>query len=240
MNAGPIPAPGPMRWLFPNGVIDARPTFTPNTFRNWRREVECRRAAQVVANQTQLISKIGTVSPLNIRMEVLSYLESTESNIDSLSLDMFAQALNVRYGETDSARAWTWLSSFTEFDRRNTENSKDSWVRFGRFAASLNSRGLNLSDPTISHRATHDVRIREEELPILMAALGTFPNPTSITPLRELPIKMYEARRVETDSSEVYHEQNVANYDEKSDPHERQWGRGSVPNEGGQGRETSK
>ena len=60
------------------------------------------------ANQTQLLSKIDTAFPLNSRMEVLSDLGSAESNLESRSVDAVVQILNVRYGKTDSGRAWTW------------------------------------------------------------------------------------------------------------------------------------
>ena len=50
-------------------------------------------------------------------MEVLTYLEGTEVNPESRSLDTVKQMMNARYGKTDSERAWSWLSSFTEFKR---------------------------------------------------------------------------------------------------------------------------
>ena len=128
MNSGPIPAPGLLQWLLPNGMIDACPVFTPNTYQNWRRDTKLWRIAQVGASPTQLISKIVTALPLNVRMEIMTYLESTESNIESRSSDAVLRILNVRFGKTDSERAWSWLSSFTEFKRGNGENYGD----FGR------------------------------------------------------------------------------------------------------------
>ena len=65
----------------------------------------------------QLISKIVTALPLNIRMEVLSYLESTDGDIESRSVEAVLQILNVRYGKTDYERARAWLSPFDEHRR---------------------------------------------------------------------------------------------------------------------------
>ena len=126
LNQGGIPSPVPMHWLLPNGMIDACPVFTPNTYQNWRIEAKLRRTAQVGAGQTQLISKIATALPLNIRMEALAYLESTESNIDSRSVNAVLQILNARYGKTDPERAWDRLSSFAEFKRGSGEITKIS------------------------------------------------------------------------------------------------------------------
>ena len=91
--------PGPTQWLLPNGMIDACPSFDPNTFQNWVREVKLWKSAQVGANQTQLISKIVTVLPMNMRMEVLGYLENTESKSETRSVETVIQMLNSRYGK---------------------------------------------------------------------------------------------------------------------------------------------
>ena len=217
---GMNPVPGPMQWLLPNGMIDSCPGFTPNTFQNWLREVKLWKAAQVGANPTQLISKIVTVLPLNIRMEVLAYLESTESNSESRSVDTVIQMLNTRYGKTDSERAWSWLSSFTEFKRESAENFKDFWTRFTRCTTRLNAHGMNLSESIIFHRAIQALRLPEGQLPILLATLETFPNPTSVTSLRELSIKMYETHKSKIDPSEVFTTGNTENGEEHSESEE--------------------
>ena len=211
-----------MQWLLPNGMIDACPGFAPNTFQNWLREVKLWKAAQVGANPTQLISKIVTVLPLNIRMEVLAYLESTESNSESRSVDTVIQMLNTRYGETDSERARSWLSSssFTEFKRENAENFKDFRTRFARCTTRLNAHGMNLSGSIIFHRAIQAIRVPEGQLPILLATLETFPNPTSVTSLRELSIKMYETHKSKPDSSEVFMAKNIESDEENSESEE--------------------
>ena len=192
MNRGSIPAPGPIQWLLPNDMIDACPVFTPNTYQNWRREAKLRKMAQVGGNQTQLISKIVTALPLNSRMGALSYLESAASNPESLSAAAVMQISNDRYGKTDSERAWAWLSSFAEFKRENAENYKDRWARFARCAESSNARGMDLAESIIPHRPIQAMGLPGGKLPILLAALETSPNPTSITTLMELSIKMYE------------------------------------------------
>ena len=104
--------------------------------------------------------------PLNTLMEVLSYLESDESNIDSRSADSVMQISNTGYGETDSERAWALLASFAEFKRENAENYKDIGSRFTRCATRLNAHGVNLGDPVVAHRAIQAMRITEGGIPI--------------------------------------------------------------------------
>ena len=87
VNSGSVPMPTPLQWFLPNGMTDACPVITPNTYQNWCRGIKLWRISQVGASQTQLISKIATSLPLNIRMEVMTYLESTESNVESRSVD---------------------------------------------------------------------------------------------------------------------------------------------------------
>ena len=84
------------------------------------------------------------------------------------------------------------------------ENFKDFWTRFARCVTRSNAHGLPLSESVVFHLAIQALRIHEGKLPILLATLGTFPNPTSVEALKSLTIKMYETHRGELDSSEVY------------------------------------
>ena len=64
-----------------------------------------------------------------------------------------------------------------------------------------------MGESIIFHRAIQEMRLPERQPPILLAKLGKFPNPTSITTLRELSINMYKTHRGETDAIEVFREQ---------------------------------
>ena len=191
------------QWLIPNGMIEACPSFTANLYQNWCREVKLWRQAQVGANAAQIIAKIAATLPTNSRMEVLAYLENTESAPHTRSVDKVMGISNHRFGRTDTERAWSWLTSFTEFKRDGSENYKDFWTRFTRCVTRLQAHGLAMSESVVFHRSIQALRIPEGHLPILLATLETFPNPTSVDSLKSLTIKMYETHRGKTDSSEV-------------------------------------
>ena len=152
------------QWIVPNGMIDSCPTFTANLYQNWCREVKLRRQAQVGANPTQIIAKIVSTLPTNSRMEILAYLENTESNPESRSVDKVMEILNHRFGRTDTERAWSWLSSFTEFKRDASENFKDFWTRFTRCVTRLHAHGLAMSEAVVFHRAIQALRLPEGEI----------------------------------------------------------------------------
>ena len=192
------------QWLLPNGMIDPCPVFTPNLYQNWCREVKLWRQAQVGANPTQLISKMVPSLPVNSRMEVLTYLETTENQPHMRTVDHVVDLLNQRFGKTDSERAWSWLSSFTDFKREVNENFKDFWTRFNRCVTRLNAHGLAVNESIVFHRAIQALRIPDGQLPILLATLETFSNPTSVESLKALTVKMYETHRGKLDSSEVF------------------------------------
>ena len=91
-------------------------------------------------------------------------------------------------------------------------------MRFARCITRLNAHGVNLHESIVFHRSIQDLRLPEVQLPIILATLETFQNPTASNTLRELSIKMYETRKGEIDSSEVFHEQAMLqDDDEKSE-----------------------
>ena len=143
------PIPGPMQWLLPKGMIDARPVFTPKTYQNWRMDLKLRKMAQAGASETQLVSKIVAAFLLNMRMEVTTYMENTESSADARSIDAVLQIMNIRFRITDSERAWSRLSSLAEFKRQSAENFKGFRTRFTRCTARLNAHAANLSESVI-------------------------------------------------------------------------------------------
>ena len=107
------------------------------------------RSAQVGGNSTQLISKLVSTLPINSRMEVLAYLESTESDPQSRTVDKVMEMSNRRFAKTDPERPWSWLSSFTDFKREGGGNFNDFWTRFARRVARLNAHGLNISESAV-------------------------------------------------------------------------------------------
>ena len=161
--------------LLPNGMIDPCAGFAANLFRNWRRDVKLRRSPQAGASAAKLISKISTTLPANSRMGVLSYIGSTENVPQSRTANRVMDMPNRRFGETDSERAWSRLSSFADFKRGGVDNIKDFWTRFTSCVARLNAHGLAVSEPVVFHRAIQALRVPGCQLPILLAKLETFP-----------------------------------------------------------------
>ena len=113
-NQGATHAPTATKWFLPSGMIDTRPVYTPSLYQNWCREAKLRRSAQSGAKSNQPIAQISTVFPMNPRMEISTYLEKLNSPPENRSVDAVMQLMNTRYGKTDSARAWSWLTSLAE------------------------------------------------------------------------------------------------------------------------------
>lgn len=192
------PGGNPQR-LMPSGMIDACPAFAANLYQNWCREVKLRRQAQVGANPAQIIAKIEATVPTNSRMDALAYSENTENTPHLRSVGQVMGIPNHRLGRTDSGRAWSLLASFAEFKRDGAENYKDFWTRFARCVARLSAHGLAIIESVIPHRPAQALRVPDGKLPILLATLGTFANPTSVDSMKSPTIKMYEADRGKTD-----------------------------------------
>ena len=183
---------GNPQWLMPNGMVDACPVFTANLYQNWCREVKLWRHAPVGANPAQIIAKIAATIPTNSRMGALAYLENTTH---LRSVDQVIDISNHRFGRADSERAWSRMSAFTEFKRGGSENYKDFWARFTRCVTRLSAHGSAMSESVISHLSIQALRAPEGQFPILLAALETFPNPTSVDSLKSPTIKTYETHR---------------------------------------------
>ena len=66
-------APGPNRWLNPNGSGDSTPPFIPPSYQNWRMDVELWRPDNVGARPARSISKIGAALSGNSRAWLLKY-----------------------------------------------------------------------------------------------------------------------------------------------------------------------
>ena len=131
-------------------------------------------------------------------------METTEIQPHSRTVDHAMEMSHRRFGKADSERAWSWLSSFTDFKRVGSENYKDFWTRFTRCVTRLNAHGLAVGESIVFHRAIQALGIPDGQLHILLAALETSPNPTSVESMKALAIKMYEAHRGKHDSSEVF------------------------------------
>ena len=155
-------------------MIDPCPVYTANLFQNWRREVKLRRSAQAGANPTELISQIVSAIPTNSRMGASSYFESTENQSRLRTSDDGVEMPNRRFGKTDAERAWSRLSSFTEFKRGGRENYKDSCSISARRVTRLDAHGLTLNGPIISHRVTQALRIPLWEIAHFIGNDGNF------------------------------------------------------------------
>ena len=195
----PIPCMG-----FPNMVVDACPSFTPNTFQNWKREIKLWIAGQPGASTTQLLAKLIHVLPLAVKTEALLYMDQTERQPDERSIATIMNMLDARYGRTDSERACSWLTAFTEFKRESQENYKDFWARFTRCTAKLEALGMPMIDKVVFNRAIHALRLPEGQLPIVLSVLETRPDRFSVAALREVTIRMYETHKPGSDPTEVF------------------------------------
>ena len=112
----PVPRIG-----FPNMVVDPIPAFTPNTFQNWKREIKLRISGQPGASTTQLLAKLIHVLPLAVKTEALLYMDQTERQPEERPIATIINMLDARFGRTDSERACSWLTAFTEFKRDERE-----------------------------------------------------------------------------------------------------------------------
>ena len=203
--------------FYPNMMVDSCPQFTPATFQNWKREVKLWIAGQPGATVTQILAKLIHVLPLSVKTDALLYMESTENQIESRSVDKIMQLLDQRFGRTDSERACSWLTAFTEFKRENHENYKDFWGRFNRCTAKLAALGMPMTQQVIFNRAIQALRVPEGQLPIVLSALETRPDRFSIEGLRDITIRMYETHRPKPDPTEVFaadvnHGQSTVNH----------------------------
>ena len=195
----PLPSHG-----YPNMMIDPCPPFTPNTFQNWKREVKLWVAGMPGATTTQVLAKLIHAMPLSTKTEALLYMESTEKQPESRSVDAVMKMMDLRYGRTDSERACSWLTAFTEFKRESNENYKDFWTRFNRCTAKLTALDMPMTQQVIFNRAIQALRLPDGQLPIILSALETRPDRFSVDSLREITIRMYETHRPKIDTAEVF------------------------------------
>ena len=193
----------------PNAMIENCPPFAPQGYQQWRREMRLWKSAQAGATTTQLMAKIITVLPLSIKMDALSYMEETEACPESRDLQKLFDLLDERYGRTDTEKAWMWLSQFNDFKRNVSahENFKEFWARYQRTITKLKSLGMDMSEDMTFHKAIQALKLPDGQLPIVLAALKTSGEATSLKALRELTIKMYETHKSSGDATEVYHAQ---------------------------------
>ena len=108
----PMPCVG-----FPNMVVGACPASAPNTFQNWKREIDLRIAGQTGASITQLLAKLIHSLPLSVKTEEPIYMEQAERIPTDRSTDPFMDMLGARFGGPDSERSRAWMSAFADFKR---------------------------------------------------------------------------------------------------------------------------
>ena len=152
----PLPSHG-----YPNMMIDSCPGFTPNTFQNWKREVKLWIAGMPGATVTQILAKLIHALPLSVKTDALLYMEPTEKNPETRSVDHIMRLMDQRYGRTDSERACSWLTAFAEFKRETNENYKDFWARFNRCTAKLAALDMPMTQQVIFNRSIQALRLPE-------------------------------------------------------------------------------
>ena len=143
---GPTPLP---RSGFPNMVVGPCPQFAPNTFQNWKREVELWVAGQPGVSVTQLMAELIHVIPLDVKTEALICAEQTERNPSERAISTIMNLLDARFGRSDSERARSRLSAFTDFKRETQENYNDFRARFTRFAAKLEALQMPTNEKVV-------------------------------------------------------------------------------------------
>ena len=185
-------------------VVDPCPSFTPNTFQNWKREIKLWIAGQPGATVTQLLAKLIRVLPLSVKTESLIYMEQTELCPETRPIAAIMDVVDSRFGRTDSERACAWLTSFTEFKRETQENYKDFWSRFTRCVSKLEALGMPTNDKVVFNRASHALRLPDGQLPIVLSAMETRPDRYSVGALRGITIRTYETHKSIGDPTEVY------------------------------------
>ena len=201
MNRGDVNSP---QWLLPNGRIDPRPEFTANLRRNWRRDEKLRRYAQLWANSAHSISKIASTLPANSAVGVLAYLETTENDPQSRTAGYVMEMADRRFWETDSERARSRLSPFTDSERYGEEDLGDFWTRSALCVTRLNAHGVDINESVVLRRAIQSNRIPDGGTADLTGQFGNFPESDFGRGFRTARGKMYATRRVELDSSEVF------------------------------------
>lgn len=96
-------------------VVDVCPSFTPATFRNWKREIKLRIAGQTGASVTQLLAKLTHALPLEVKTEALLCMGQTERQPESRPIATIINMLDSRFGRTDSEKTRPWITAFAAF-----------------------------------------------------------------------------------------------------------------------------
>ena len=127
-----------------------------------------------------MISKIVSVFPMNSRMGILSYLESAGNQIAARSADAVVEILYSRYEK--------------QIRNERGHGLLHSLILNANQTRILRISGRGLADALLDWmlkacRSIQAFRIPGGKLPILLATMGTFENPTSFGDLRILSIK---------------------------------------------------
>ena len=208
MNSGDHHAPGQSAGHYSQGFgatnqpvfvpipsQESCPAFTPAMYSNWRRGIKLWLIAQHGIPATHILARIIDVLPLQCRIEAMNYMDSTETAIHTRSLDPIWTTMGNLYGETDAERSWSWLTAFTDFRRDSQENYKDFWTRFTRCTTKLQALGMPLIDTVIFNKALAALGIPDGQLPVILPALETRPNPNSTDSICQMAIRMYETHK---------------------------------------------
>ena len=130
-------------------TIDACPAFTPSTYRHWKREVRLRMEGYPSATASQILPGIISAPPPPAKITGASYMESTENNPLSRTVQALITQLDSRYAKTDSERSLGRLKEFTQFSRKPAENLQDFWSLFLRVTTRLETLAMKMSEEVI-------------------------------------------------------------------------------------------
>lgn len=142
-------------------VIDSRPTFTPSTYRQWKRETRLWMDGYPTATPSQFLSKIILVLPPAAKITAMSYMEATDGAPLLRSVDTLIRHMGERFAKTNTELAWAWLKAFAHFTRKPGENLNDFWARTFRVTTRLETLSMKMGGGIILPQALLAVELTE-------------------------------------------------------------------------------
>ena len=101
------------------------PTPAPETYTQWKRDLELWAAAQNGPCITQLVAKTIPVLHAPADGSVIEHIGETEVTPSKSTIAPLLNALDERYGETDSEKSWSRMAEFAEFSKMSSGTYKE-------------------------------------------------------------------------------------------------------------------
>ena len=156
------------------------------------------------SHRGQLLAKMIPILPGPAKLDGLEYMGKTELAPHTRAIATLLNDLDERYGETDTEKAWSWITAFTDFSESSTDPYKEFWSRFSLCTTRHGALQMKLSDHAICVKALQALRLPGSRFPIVLSALDAKQNTTNVLDLGDIAIRMYETHRVHADRSDVF------------------------------------